>query len=129
MTPDPAALRRTWRRKLRESGFEDIELPDGSLRGPEKPPGRWRSFDAASPVEREATAAYFHRATTFCESSAFKRCSKLHRRAWRLHAQGLSNSEVAEALHVSLKKVRTAILTVRARSGLPEVTSTIGHGR
>lgn len=122
-------LHREWRRKLRASGFEDIELPDGSLLPMKKPPGRWRSFDKAHDVEREAVASYFRQATTFCESSRFKRLALVEKKVWRLHAQGLSNSEVASRLNVSLKKVRNAIRSARLLAGLPEVTSSIGHGR
>ena len=128
MEADPS-LRRLWRRRLRESGFVDLEQPDGSLKPPPKPPGRWRSFEKASPLERSATAEYFHRAETFTASSAFARLPTKTRAVWRLHAKGLSNSEVAESLRVTLKVVRSALGAARVAAGLPEVTSTIGHGR
>jgi DNA-directed RNA polymerase specialized sigma24 family protein len=124
-----ASLQRTWRRRLKAAGFDDIELPDGTLRGPQKPPGRWRSFEAASPLEREATTEYFTRATTFCASYAFSRLSPKVRAVWRLHARGHSNSEVAKTLGYSLKTVRNSLRSARSRAGLPEVTSSIGHGR
>jgi DNA-directed RNA polymerase specialized sigma24 family protein len=128
VNPDPV-LARHWRRKLRASGFHDIELPDGNLRPAEKPPGRWRSFDKAHKVEREAVAEYFHRATVFTASHAFRGLTKTQRAAWRLHAQGFSNSEVASALNTTLKKVRNAIRSGRILSGLPETTSFLGHGK
>jgi DNA-directed RNA polymerase specialized sigma24 family protein len=124
-----AALQRVWRRRLKEDGFDDIELPDGTLRGPTKPPGRWRSFEAASPLEREATSDYFVRATTFCATYAFGRLPPKVRSVWRLHAKGQSNSEVAKTLGFSLKTVRNSLRTARVCAGLPEVTSSIGHGR
>jgi DNA-directed RNA polymerase specialized sigma24 family protein len=127
--PADVSLQRAWRRRLKEDGFDDIELPDGSLRGPQKPPGRWRSFDAASPLEREATSEYFIRATTFCATYVFSRLPPKVRSVWRLHAKGQSNSEVAKTLGFSLKTVRNSLRSARARAGLPEVTSSIGHGR
>ena len=128
MSPD-AALRREWRRKLKESGFRDIELPDGTLLGLEKPPGRWRSFETASPVEREATSEYFRRAEAFCGSSRFARLPGRVRGVWREHSKGLSNVEVSKRLGVSVKTVRNALRSARLAAGLPETTSTIGHGR
>jgi hypothetical protein len=127
--PPEATLQRAWRRRLRDSGFQDIEAPDGSLRPPRKPPGRWRGFETASPTEREAIAEYFRRATTFCSTSRYWRLAKRTRKVWRLHAKGQSNSEVARALGLTLKDVRTALRFARVAAGLPEVTSSIGHGR
>lgn len=124
-----AALHREWRRRLRASGFEDIELPDGSLRPPRKPPGRWRSFEKAHDVERAAVAEYFRRAEHFTTSHRFRGLNAKQRAAWRLHAKGLSNAEVASRLNVTVKKVRSAIRSARLLAGLPEVTSSIGHGR
>lgn len=129
MKPEPA-LAREWRRKLKASGFVDLEQPDGTLTsGPKKPPGRWRSFDAASPVEREATAEYFRRAETFCASSRFARLPKKVRAVWRLHARGLSNTEVEKQTGYSIKTVRNALRAARLAAGLPESTSSIGHGK
>jgi DNA-binding NarL/FixJ family response regulator len=123
------ALVRTWRKKLRESGFVDQELPDGTMKGPQKPPGRWRSFDAASPVEREATGEYFRRAEAFCGSSRFARLAPKVKAVWRLHARGQSNTEVEKALGYSIKTVRNALRAARLAAGLPESTSSIGHGK
>jgi DNA-directed RNA polymerase specialized sigma24 family protein len=126
--PDPALARR-WRQRLRADGFEDIELPDGTLRPSKKPPGRWRSFDKAHPVERHAVEAYFSRALHFTASHAFRKLSKRSRAIWRLHAQGQSNMEIASALNLSVKIVRVAITRARLAAKLPEVTSSLGHGQ
>ena len=128
MNPDPA-LARKWRARLRADGFEDIELPDGSLRPPRKPPGRWRSFDKAHPVEREAVSTYFSRALHFTASHRFRKLSKRSRAVWRLHAQGRSNMEIASALNLTVKIVRVAISRARVSAKLPEVTSSLGHGQ
>lgn len=128
MKPDPA-LARTWRRKLKASGFVDAELPDGSLRPPVKPPGRWRSFDAASPLERHATAEYFRRAEAFCGSSRFSRLTGRVKAVWRLHARGQSNTEIEKTLGYSIKVVRNSLRLARLAAGLPESTSSIGHGK
>lgn len=129
MTPDPTLVR-AWRKRLRDSGFVDIEAPDGTLTsGPKKPPGRWRSFESASPVEREATAEYFRRAEAFCGSSRFARLTPKVKVVWRLHAKGLSNTEVEKQTGYSIKVVRNALRAARVAAGLPESTSSIGHGK
>jgi hypothetical protein len=128
VNPDPALLRR-WRQKLRASGFEDIELPDGQLRPVKKPPGRWRSFDKAHEVERAAVAEYFHRAQHFTASHTFRGLPLVARKVWRLHAQGQSNMEIASALNLTVKVVRGALTRARLAAKLPEVTSSLGHGK
>jgi hypothetical protein len=123
-------LLRTWRRRLVESGFHDIEAPDGSLKPPLRPFGdSRRDFFRCHPIEREGIAGYYHRAETFTATHRFGKFSKQTKAVWRLHAQGLSNQEVSKRLGVTLIVVRSAIRRVRLAAGLPEVTSTIGHGR
>jgi len=104
-------------------------MPDGSLLPAKKPPGRWRSYDKAHPVERHAVETYFSRALHFTTSHAFKKLSKRSRAIWRLHAQGQSNTEVASRLNLSVKIVRVAITRARVGACLPETTSTLGHGK
>lgn len=128
MSIDPV-LHRKWKTKLRASGFRDIELSDGTLLPARKPPGRWRSFDKAHEVERHAVSEYFTRATHFTASHRFRRLPLYVRGVWRLHAEGASNTEVASRLNLSVKKVRNAIGRARVLAGLPEVTSSLGHGR
>lgn len=123
-------LARIWRRKLEESGFRDIELPDGSLKPPERPFGdSRRDFTRCHEVERNAIFEYYHRAEVFMVSRAFLRLPKVVRGVWRLHARGVSNSEAAKRLGVTPTVVRSAVTRVRVAAGLPKVTSTIGHGR
>lgn len=89
---------------------------------------------ASPPTDHHRVAVAFGRADYFrrCEhlqhTPAYRHLTKVQRAIWRLHAAGGYNSEVAKETGATLKKVRVTITTCRKLCGLPETTSTIGHG-
>lgn len=115
-------LRTEWRRKLALAGFKDIERPDGQLATPDvakNQPGKQSNPERAHAVERNNHAAYFTKATQIMALRGFWRLRPDTRAAWKLHAQGQSNREIAKELGLTLKKVRIAVTAVRKMAKLP----------
>jgi len=123
-----AALHREWRRRLRESGFHDIEYGDRAE--------GWREvqsyYHLSAPVERGAHEAYFRRAGEFCWEWRFRKLPKTIRQIWRLHADGLSMVEIGKRVGRTTKQVQGAVGRCRLLAGLPETTEAwrgaSGHG-
>jgi hypothetical protein len=76
----------TWRQKLADSGFDDIEYADGSLRGPPTPPMSERS-------------EYFKAVRELINSPGFTR-RYCPRDQWRLemHADGSTWAEIMQRI-------------------------------
>ncbi len=77
---------------------------------------------AAARLRAEARSAYYEQALAFVGTSAYRRLSAARRAIWRLHAQGLSEREVAEQLQCSSGAVARALAAMRPLAGLPRVT-------
>lgn len=79
-------LQAEWYRKLRDSGFDDIEYAEGTsiLKGV-------NSALMASRAHPELIQEYYRRATHFVKLVKKPR----HKTVWRLHADGQKNKEIA----------------------------------
>lgn len=82
----------------------------------------------AGRIHAEAASSYYSQAEAFTRSAAFRKLPERRRRIWRLHAQGLTKYEIAEALGYPSGAVARAILAVRPKAGLRRTTRTIPRG-
>ncbi len=96
------ALKAKWDKKLENSGFEDIENSDGSLKAGTDP----RAIQNAL-KEKEEREIYYSIASEFLETHAFK--EGLHRDIWQLHAEGLGKLSIAQKLKITPYRVETTI--------------------
>lgn len=87
-------LKAIWDKKLKNSGFRDIEYKDGSLeRGAP-------NLSKQAPVQVEAIEAYYTMARHFILEYDFE--SELEKTIWCYHSEGLSYRDIA----ILLKKVK-----------------------
>jgi hypothetical protein len=94
-TPEFEALQAKWYEKLKKSGFEEIERPDGTL-------NEWHSFQFGRNYNShvfEANQEYSIMAGQFYHSHKFS--SPLEKRVWKLHTAGLTIRDVAKKAKVS----------------------------
>ena len=112
--------RRLFDERLRSEGLAPIET-DGL---------QWRGGDGgrrAEPGAAQAAEAYLTWASAVLDKpSNFRSRTGQHpapvnRAAWKLHAEGRTNDEVAAALGVSRARVEKALRFVRVRAGFPPV--------
>lgn len=83
----PPALAAEWRRRLAASGFEDIEDADGEL----KEPGFVLRQRLRRPLS-VGVAEYYRRAGMWTHDAIWP--SRLHRRLWELHSEGVDGGEM-----------------------------------
>jgi DNA-binding NarL/FixJ family response regulator len=104
-----------WKKKLRQSGFVDIE--DESSSSFARPIARQLvDTQNASTRDHEAIFTYYTRAEQFL--SAFDFPTKKHRRIWELHAQGVSVRRISHRLRVERNTVYHFICKYRRIAGL-----------
>lgn len=121
----PIELQREWSRRLRASGFRDLEGATGAgLLATDVRSDTARAEDGA------ATAEYYRRALAFLHDRR-RRWGRRERLIWREHAAGRSYTEIAQRLrrrgvyrklvaHV-VPKLRAEMLAPRPRRGRPLV--------
>lgn len=83
-SPEFKALQAKWTKRLRDSGFEDIEESDGNLIDEDRLSRRLKW----SPERIASDAEYYRLATQYLNVGTFK--NKKERRIWELHSEGLS---------------------------------------
>lgn len=87
----PPALRREWERRLRESGHVDIEQSNGELVNPA------HVQRARVRAERGTlTADYYRMAAQWTWTHIWR--SRLHRRIWELHGEGMNVRAIERAM-------------------------------
>jgi len=84
-------IRDVWYKKLKDSGFEDIEQPGGSINI-----GAPRSIHFQEEDLRQITQDYYCMAYHFLNSYEFD--SELERVIWDYHTNGLSNRAIGKLL-------------------------------
>lgn len=94
---DYRKLQAEWDRKLKKSGFEDIEQRNGEFKNRVTSNGSPSRLD---PATFEAWQTYYRLAGQFLHEHQFD--SPIERQIWELHADGLSAHKIA----VILKKQR-----------------------
>lgn len=101
-TTDYSRLREIWYKKLKKSGFKDIEQDEDNLKV-------WTiGFFKKQPKEVwEAKRAYYHMADSFLHDYKFE--TELEKIIWEYHANGLG----CRAIATTLKKVKIVKRTNR----------------
>ena len=105
------ALTQKWYQKLKKSGFDDIEMPNG----------KWLKqyhneyYQARyTPLEFQNKEEYFRKARHFLIEHAFE--SEKDRLVWQLHSEGLSLREITKKLKIKLKHHHVGDIIVRLRN-------------
>jgi hypothetical protein len=102
-------LQAEWYKKLKESGFEDIEYRDGQLKAETK---RGKQF-----IEmRESSYDFYDIASSFLEKGEFDH--ELDRKIWELFCDGISIRNSAKTLHTYKFKVHTTINKYKVKFGI-----------
>lgn len=113
------ALQREWYAKARASGFLDLEGPgdDGALsdRGNLHPVAETGDEYARLGQRVEDGTAYTAWAESVLHNARFP--SREARECWRLHAEGLSEVEIATALTIKRWRVNKHLVGTRERVG------------
>lgn len=125
-------LRDLWYKKLKKSGFDDIETHDGKYLkywdshyfqnrkrqmghrpGMTKPKPGGHNYGEDVPLSAAhylSTQEYFYRAEHFLTEYAFKGATWARdKRFWKLHAEGKSNREIARTCKVDKSMVNKII--------------------
>lgn len=84
-------LKDDWYKKLKASGFADIEYKDGSIRS-----CRPRHARAKDPSLRQATEEYYYMAYHFLNEYTFG--SEIDKVIWDYHSNGISARDIAKLL-------------------------------
>lgn len=95
-------LKAKWDKKLLDSGFDDIEEEDGTLKYATNP----RAIKNAL-KDKEEREIYYSVAREFLETHAFKNI--MHRNIWELHCEGMGKLPIAEKLSVTPYRVEVTI--------------------
>lgn len=82
-------LRTAWYRKLRESGFRDVERADGSIADSHRL--TWAL--GMGPLILQARSEYFSAAASYLAEATFP--TQTERRIWAMHADGVTIREIA----------------------------------
>ena len=84
-------LKDKWYKKLKDSGFEDVEQDEERLKS-------WSSvfFIRHTVDEWQAKATYYQMATNFLEEYKFE--NEIERVIWSYHAHGMGVREIADTL-------------------------------
>ena len=108
MTLPSKSLQKEWYKKLKDSGFDDIE----DTKHPNMPLKAWHSFGRfnVSTMDREASETYYSLARDLLNTHKFK--SKLHKIIWEHHCDGQSNRHIEKLINGVCKKdkIRSIIL-------------------
>lgn len=89
---DYAAQKKYWYDKLKQSGFDDIELSDTTLKLGSEQFRRPRSMHGW-----QAKAAYYQMASNFLNDHRFD--NRLERIIWQYHSEGISVRDIAITLN------------------------------
>lgn len=99
-----AKLTKVWYKKLKKSGFEDIEQADGKLK-------EWHSFKFAvsgkNEVQIYATTKFYDAAREMLTKHTFQ--TALDRKIWALYSEGDSARGIAKQLKLGRAKVTDAV--------------------
>lgn len=92
-----------WYKKLKASGFNDIEHKDGSIN-----PSHIRR-QQKHPIYREAIQEYYYMCYHFLHEYAFP--NEIERVIWEYHTEGVGVRDIADTLHkVKLSKIKKSMV-------------------
>lgn len=106
MAAPPKELQREWNARLRDSGFADGESECN-------PNGPWKVNRYETPVDKDQ-AEYYDRAREFLRRRG-GRLAPRDRRIWRLHAAGLSYTEIGQELGLGRDVAARSVQATRTR--------------
>lgn len=118
MKKPPRALQSEWAKRLKASGFEDLEGPGGVLsnRGNVTTGdlnnwdgGRVRQMTAEARAEAET---YYDNARDIARRFHFR--TKLDREVWTLHAERFGRADISRQLGIGERQVRESMARTRA---------------
>lgn len=104
-------LKDKWDEKLRNSGFEDIENSDGTLKVDTDP----RTVSHAL-KEKESRETYYSIARSFLVDYEFTK--KLEKDIWENHCEGIGARSIAKKLEVTTYRVESIITQLQTLAGL-----------
>lgn len=96
------ALQDQWYKKLKESGFTDIEHKDGSINRAFSRSDNWKDESL-----RQLTIDYYCMCTHFLNENKFK--DEVERVIWEYHTEGLSIRDTVKLLSQTLNIKRTRV--------------------
>lgn len=96
---DLKSLQDIWYKKLKDSGFKDIEHADGTSKHAKPQSNKW-----LDPDQRQVVLDYYCMAYHFLNSHAFD--SELHKVMWEYYSEGLSMRAIATAINSVFPKRR-----------------------
>jgi hypothetical protein len=110
MAPTPfGKLKAKWDKKLLDSGFNDIENADGSL----KKEVDYRTTDYAMTDGREE---YYRQAQQYSFTGEFSTMEE--QLIWNKHCEGQSFRTIASLLNITFYKVRTIVIKHQKLAGV-----------
>jgi phosphopantothenoylcysteine synthetase/decarboxylase len=104
-------LKSRWYKKLRDSGFNDIENEDGSLKAEVDP----RTVANAMNT-KESRVEYYEKATEFL--ATYKGFTAEQRKIWSLHCTGLGAIKIARQLEITLYKADSTLTKLKTLAKL-----------
>lgn len=108
----PARLKQRWQKKLRASGFQDIEDEDGRLKRMTVE-SELRSLTGFQPGIMESIRDYFSWAEEMANRKGRVFKSAADRQIWTLHSRGLSSREIAESVPFDQTYIARKIKKIR----------------
>jgi len=103
---DYETLRKKWYKKLKDSGFNDIEsyeYPDGYLNA--------RNFNNVADYENKVE--YFRFASQFLHE--YKFCNPHDEKIWKMHSEGSRYREIAKAMNLHVSQTFYAIRKIKKK--------------
>ena len=100
VTKDYKTLKKEWYKKLKDSGFTDIEYEGGHIKAPVFRSSRAKTLTLA---KIEAIQAYYLMATHFLNDHNF--ATETDRIVWLYHSEGLSIRKIYDTLKKANQKV------------------------
>lgn len=106
-------LKAKWNKKLADSGFIDIERPDGSL----IPEVDYRSLDGTRGSDfNDGRQEYYDIAQDYLNRGKF--ATLLDYTVWKMHAEGTSYRDIGKELNLTFYKVRSTIKKIQLLAGV-----------
>lgn len=104
-------LKNKWDKKLLDSGFEDIENADGTLKAETDP----RTIANALKM-KESREIYYGQAREFLNMHRWSNTKD--RAIWEGHCEGLSFRKMANTLSLTFYRIRTIVNRLQKQAGL-----------
>lgn len=106
-------LKAEWNKKLKDSGFEDIERADGTL----KPEVDYRSLDGTRGNGlKDARQEYDDIVQHFLNHGNFT--NLVDYTVWKLHSEGMSYRDISNELKLTFYRVRSTVKKIQKLAGV-----------